>query len=342
MNTMHYIGFDIHKKTIAFCEKEIDGTIIEQDTIPSTRNGLRVWASQRTCSWIGAMEATMFTGWIYDFLLPHATELKVAHPAMLKAITAAKNKNDRSDAEAISDLLRCNLLPECYLAPERTRELRRILRFRNLMVRESTKMKTKTSGILMETGAMYNKQKLHGKKYFEELLDNLEYIPESVIELLKLCRLGVTHFTQIQKQLVKELISNSDISKRVELLMTIPGIGEITALTWVLEIGEVERFTRISRAISYCGLCSAQSESAGVNKRGPISKKRNKHLQTALIEAAKLAPLWSPQLAAVYDKELATGNRNKATLAVARKMVSYMLAVDKNQEVFKVLEVKAA
>ncbi len=342
MTTMHYIGFDIHKKTIAFCEKEIDGTIVDQDTIPATRNALSIWSKQRACAWTGAMEATMFTGWIYDFLLPYAAELKVAHPAMLKAITAAKNKNDRSDAEAISDLLRCNLLPECYMAPERTRELRRILRFRNLMVREATKMKTKTSGILMETGAMYNKQKLHGQKYFEKLLDNLEYIPESVIELLKLCRLSVTHFTQIQKQLVKGLMANPDISARVELLMTIPGIGEITALTWVLEIGEVERFSRVRRAISYCGLCSAQSESAGVNKRGPISKKRNKHLQTILIEAANLAPRWSPQLAAVYDKELATGNHNSATLAVARKMVAYMLAVDKNQEAFKVMELEAA
>jgi len=335
---MHYIGFDIHKKTIAFCEKEMDGTIVDQGTIAATRNALSIWSKQRDCSWVGAMEATMFTGWIYDFLLPYATELKVAHPAMLKAITAAKNKNDRDDAEKIADLLRCNLLPECYMAPEGVRELRRILRFRNLMVKEATKMKTKTSGILMETGAMYNKQKLHGQKYFEELLDNLEYIPESVIELLKLCRLSVRHFTQIQKQLVKGLIANPDISARVKLLMTIPGIGEITALTWVLEVGEVERFTRIRRAISYCGLCSAQDESAGVNRRGPISKKRNKHLQTVLIEAAKLAPRWSPQLAAVHDKELASGNHNSATLAVARKMVAYMLAVDKNQEAFMVME----
>ena len=342
MTTMHYIGFDIHKKTIAFCEKKVDGTIVVQDTIPSTRNALRIWASQKTCPWIGAMEATMFTGWIYDFLQPYATELKVAHPAMLKALAAAKNKNDRSDAERIADLLRCNLLPECYMAPEGVRELRRILRFRNLMVREATKMKNKTSGILMEVGAVYNKKKLHGQRYFGELLDTLDYVPESVTNLLRLCRTNTTHFTHLQKQLLKGLVVNPDIAKRVKLLMTIPGIGEVTALTWVLEIGEVERFTRISRAISYCGLCSAQSESAGVNKRGPISKKRNKHLQTVLIEAAKLAPRWSPQLAAVHDKKLATGNRNSATLAVARKMVAYMLAVDKNQEAFKVMEAEAA
>jgi len=339
---MHYIGFDIHKKTIAFCEKKVDGTIVMQDTIPSTRNALRIWAAQRTCPWIGAMEATMFTGWIYDFLQPYTADLKVAHPAMLKALTTAKHKNDRSDAERIADLLRCNLIPECYMAPEGIRELRRILRFRNLMVKEATKMKNKTSGILMEVGATYNKKKLHGQRYFEELLDNLDYVPKSVTDLLHLCRTNTTHFVQMQKQLVKGLITHKDIAKRVNLLMTIPGIGEITALTWVLEIGEVERFTRISRTISYCGLCSAQSESAGKNKRGPISKKRNKHLQTVLVEAAKLAPRWNPQLAVVYDKEFATGNYNSATLAVARKIVAYMLAVDKNQRAFQIQEVKIA
>ena len=55
--------------------------------------------------------------------------------SMLKAITAAKKKNDRADAEKIADLLRVNLLPECYMMPEELRELRRILRYRNIIVR---------------------------------------------------------------------------------------------------------------------------------------------------------------------------------------------------------------
>jgi hypothetical protein len=67
--------------------------------------------------WSAAMEATMFTGWIYDYLKPHAAELKVAHPLMLRAIAAAKKKNDRIDANKICDCLRCDFLPECYMAP---------------------------------------------------------------------------------------------------------------------------------------------------------------------------------------------------------------------------------
>jgi len=63
-----------------------------------------------------AMEATIFTGWIYDHLLPHAKQVKVAHPLMLRAIAAAKKKNDQIDASKIADCLRCDFLPECHMA----------------------------------------------------------------------------------------------------------------------------------------------------------------------------------------------------------------------------------
>ena len=339
MNSMHYIGFDIHKKVISFCEKRIDGTIVEQGVIRATRASLDDWLSQRRSIWAGAMEATLFTGWIYDYLLPHAVELKVAHPEMLKAITAAKKKNDAADAEKIADLLRCNLLPECYMAPEEHRNLRRILRYRNLLVREAAKMKTKTATLLMEVGAEYNKRRLHGDRYFKELLNKLEYIPESVLNLLLMSRSSVEMFDKMQKTLVSALLNDTKIRRRVDLLRSIRGVGEVTALTWVLEIGDVNRFGKISQAVSYCGLCSAQKESAGKEMRGPISKKRNKHLQTVLIEAAKLAPHWNPQLAEVYDREISKGHRNRATLAVARKLVAYMLFVDKNREPFTPREV---
>ncbi|MGA2051612.1 MAG: IS110 family transposase [Terracidiphilus sp.] len=120
----------------------------------------------------------------------------------------------------------------------------------------------------------------------------------------------------------------------MERLATIPGVGLITALTWALEIGEVNRFPSVKHAVSYCGLCSAENSSAGIQKRGPISKQRNKHLQTVLIEAAQLAPRWNSDLALLHDKELQRGNRNRATLAVARKMVTYLMAVDRREKPF--------
>jgi len=109
-------------------------------------------------------------------------------------------------------------------------------------------------------------------------------------------------------------------------------VGEILALTWALEIADPWRFSNRRKAISYCGLCGKQDQSADKIKRTPISKQRNKHLQSVLIEAAKLAPRWNARLARVHARELERGNRNRATLEVARRLVSLMLAVDKSGE----------
>jgi len=341
MNAIYYIGLDVHKKTIAYCVKKIDGTLVRHGVVAAERKALQQWQSELPGPWYGAMEATIFTGWVYDFLRPHAVELKVAHPAMLKAITAAKKKNDRADAEKIADLLRVNLLPESHMMSEELRELRRILRYRNMIVRTAVKMKNKMSGLLMEVGAQYSKKRLYGKKYFSALLERVEDVPNSVKELLKLSRSGFELYDGIQKRLVSALRENKQIQARVLRLMTIPGIGEVTALTWVLEIGELDRFSSSRHAISYCGLCSAQHESAGKDQRGPISKQRNKHLQTTLIEAAKLAPRWNEQLAVLHEKELTRGNRNRATLAVARKLVEFMMAVDRRESEFETTKLAA-
>ena len=335
MESIHYIGLDVHKKTISFCIKTLSGKNVRQGVVNAERNALRHWLAELSCPWMGAMEATLFTGWIYDFLKPHAVELKVAHPEMLKAITAAKKKNDRADAEKLADLLRVNLLPECHMMSEELRELRRILRYRNMVVRTAVQMKNKMAGLMMEVGATYDKKRLYGRKYFNQLMGRVDDVPDSVKELLQLSRSNLELFTAIQKKLVRTLRENELIRQRVELLMSIAGVGEIMALTWVLEIGDPTRFHSSREAISYCGLCSAQRESAGKDQRGPLSKKRNKHLQTMLIEAAKLAPRWNIQLAELHEKELTKGNRNRATLAVARKLVEYLLAVDRRGTAFE-------
>jgi transposase len=336
MNVIHYIGLDVHKKSISYCVKTGDGQIVEEDKLPARRQALIQWAEQRSVAWHGAMEATLFSGWIYDTLKPYAAELQMGHPAMMKAMAASKKKNDRLDARKIADLVRCHLLPVCYVAPPEIRELRRMLRYRNLVVQQAVQMKNRMSGLLMEVGAPYNKQRLHGERYFSELMEQLEQVPESVKDLLRLSRSALETFEATQEQLLTRLRKEPLLKARVERLRKIRGVGEVTALTWVLEVGEPQRFSSIGQAVSYCGLTAALVSSADKQQRGPISKQRNAHLQTVLVEAAKLAPRWNPQLAAVHEREVARGHRNRATLAVARKLVAYLLAVDKSGQPFVV------
>jgi len=336
MNVNHYIGFDVHKKSISYCVKAADGTIIEEAKLAAKGAVLRAWAGKRREPWHGAMEATLFSGWIYDTLRPFAAELQMGHPAQMKAIGASKKKNDRLDARKIADLVRCNLLPVCYVAPPELRELRRLLRYRNLVVAEAVRMKNKMSGLLMEVGAEYNKGRLHGKEYFAELLDTVEGVPESVKDLLRLSRGALELFQTTQQGLLARLQKEPLLAERVTRLKSIRGVGEVTALTWALEICDPWRFPSIGDAVSYCGLTSALDSSAGKQQRGPISKQRNAHLQTVLIEAAKLAPRWNPQLAAIHELEIQRGHRNRATLEVARKLVAYLLAVDKSGKPFQI------
>jgi len=113
---MYYIGLDVHKKTISYCVKDASGRICQEGTVGATRWELDIWIKTLPQPWTVAMEATIFTGWIYDHLKPHAADVDVAYPLMLRAIAAAKKKNDSIDAGKIADCLRCDFLPECYMA----------------------------------------------------------------------------------------------------------------------------------------------------------------------------------------------------------------------------------
>lgn len=332
----HYIGLDVHKRTVAYCEKRADGKTVCQGSFSTHKAAIAEWAAQRTRPWIGAMEATLFSGHLYDALTPYAVEIQVGHPARIKAISTAKHKNDAADAETLANLLRADLFPECYMASPIVRELRRVLRFRNFLVRQAVTMKVKTAGLLMEVGAEYDAKRIHGRRYFDALLDTLDDVPHSVLDMLRTSRTAMEYFQEAQKRLSDALAKHDHLRERVERLMSIPGVGVITALTWALEIDDPARFSNVKKVQSYCGLCSGQNESAGKNKSGPLSKQRNAHLQSILIEAAKLAPRWNPQLAKVHAAALAqVNNRNRATVAVARKLAAYLRAVDTSGRAFQ-------
>jgi transposase len=331
---MYFIGLDVHKKTISYCIKDASGQIHGEGKVGATRRELDCWMRTLPQPWKVAMEATIFTGWIYDHLLSHAEQVKVAHPLMLRAIAAAKKKNDQIDAGKIADCLRCDFLPECHMVSAEIRDRRRTLRYRHLLVRQMVQMKNRISGLLLETGVSHNKQRLHKVGYFRDLLANNEDVHDSIRPLLALSRETIIRLQKTEYALVSSLQRDPLLAERIKRLRTVPGVGPITALTWALEIGDVTRFASIKQAVSYCGLCGDEKSSADKIMRTPLSKQRNKHIQRVLVEAAKLAPRQNHELALVYEKEKQKGNANRATLAVARKMVAYLLAVDRGKRAF--------
>ena len=340
---MYYIGLDVHKKTISYCVKDAAGCVHREGRIGSTRRELDAWITTLPEPRTMAMEATMFSGWIYDHLLPHAAAVKVAHPVMLRAIAAAKKKNDRVDAGRIADCLRCDFLPECHMAATAIRERRRVLRYRHLLVRQMVQTKNRISGLLMETGVEHNRSRLHKVGYFRRLMATNTEIEDSIRPLLRLSRETIERCQRTDYTLVSSLERDPLLKERIKRLRTVPGVGPITALTWALEMGDISRFRSIKQAVSYCGLCGDERSSADKVMRMPLSKQRNKHIQHVLVEAAKLAPRLSPELALIHQKAMErSNNRNRATLAVARKLVAWLLAVDRENREFIPAEQRAA
>jgi len=145
---------------------------------------------------------------------------------------------------------------------------------------------------------------------------------------------SITRLQHVEAALIRSLQRDPLLADRVRRLQTIPCVGRITALTWALEMGDTSRFRSIRQAISYSGLCGDEQKSAEKVLRIPLSKQRNKHVQHVLVEAAKLAPRYDPDLALLYAREKQKGNANRATLAVARKLLAYLLAVDREKRDF--------
>ena len=96
----YYTGLDVHKPKISYCVKDGGGKVFAEGRIPATGFDLDRWMKRLPRPWSAALEATMFSCWIYDHLKPHAAALKVAHPLMLRAIAAANKKNESTDGAA--------------------------------------------------------------------------------------------------------------------------------------------------------------------------------------------------------------------------------------------------
>jgi transposase len=145
-------------------------------------------------------------------------------------------------------------------------------------------------------------------------MSSRDEISESIRPLLKLCREHIDRSIRLDTALLRSLERDPLLIDRLKRLRTIPGVGSITALTWVLEMGDTSRFRSIKQAISHCGLCGAEKSLADKGMRTPISKQRNKHIQQVLVEAARLTPRYSDELALLYERERQRGNGNRASL----------------------------
>ena len=110
MEPMYYIGLDVHKRKISYCVKDGSGKVQSEGSIAATRLDLDRWRKTLPQPWSAALEATMFTRWIYDHK-PHAAALKVAHPLMLRARSPRQSATQLQEEAALGPQSRLQAAP---------------------------------------------------------------------------------------------------------------------------------------------------------------------------------------------------------------------------------------
>jgi len=317
---MIHVGVDLHQRFCYMTALEARGKMIQAGPVTNEKLALRRYFQQfRGKDVQVAVEACGFWPAFREVVEPEVARLVLVHPQRVKAIAWAKLKNDRVDSETLAHLLRCDLLPESWKADRETQARRQQVRLRATLVRQRTRLKNQVHAVLHQQGLRSPVTDLFGKRGRWWLAQ--VKLPAQARESVNVClRLLDGYSEEIQKQNL-QLSERAKQDKRVEWLLTIPGIGECSAMMVLAEIGDIGRFHDADALCSYAGLVPRVRESAGKAARGGITRQGSSWLRWMMVEAAQVATRSSPAARRYYEKLLRKKHKHVARVALARKLL---------------------
>jgi transposase len=272
-----------------------------------------------------AIEPVCGWRWVTKQLEEAGFEIHIAHPQKVRLIAESKQKNDLNDATILADLLRVNMFPESYRISDDIHELREKVRERHFLVVMRTSAKNRLHGVATSKG-------LHLIEGNNPLLrrgtDQINKGNDEVMkELLAVIEELNSHIDIITKK-INEKAKELPLAK---LLMTMPGIGAITAFTVITEIGDFSRFGNAKKLASFAGLVPRQRSSGDNIRLGPITNMGSKFLRSAMVEAAmRIRESNAPELYEFVTNLKPSCGAKRARVALGRKMLTIMWAMVKN------------
>jgi len=292
------IGCDAHKYYSVFAVLDKEGTLKTHKRIDHEPGAIQGFLEQYPSGTRVALESVGNWYWIADEIEASGCIPLLTHPAKAKVMMGNVNKTDKLDAKGLATLLRLKSLPYVWLPPGKTRDGRELPRTRMAL----TKIRTALKNRMHATLAKYN-QKLEGAsdifipKWREELYSTVNQLPpetrkcmHSELELLDHLSSQIDFLETRIRDLVEE-------SEQIQLLKTLPGIGNILGIVIRQEIGTIDRFPNAEQFASYCGVVPTVKASGGKSYYGRLRKQSNQYLKWAFVEAANVVGLrhTSPQ-----------------------------------------------
>lgn len=319
-----YIGIDLHQQYSQIAVVAENGKLIDQLTVANSATMFQTPQLKKLFNQQSkvAVEACNGWYWIVDALENSGTEVHLAHPLKTKLIAEAKVKTDKIDAKVLAQLLRTNFLPESYLAPSEVREARELHRHRAALVKIRTSIKNRVHGILSKH-CIYFKNitdifGVQGLKQLEKAAENLKPVYQQALKRY-LTLIGVFNgeIKIIEQQIHKVVV----IDETIELLMTIPGIGEYSAYLLASEIGDINRFPTFQKLVSYTGLNPGTNISGKHHYNMHITKQGNPWIRWVLIQDAPHSVRSDYRLNQKYMRIAQRKGKNTAKVAIARELL---------------------
>ena len=319
---MLYAGVDLHSKWTQVAVTDEAGVQRLNRRIPSTREDvLRLFGEFEGEPLKVVFEATYGWGWFADLLEDAGIDRCMAHPLRVKAIAAARVKNDAVDAATLAHLLRADLIPTAWIAPPEIREARALVRSRISLVRMRARLKNQIRAVLAQHGMSVSVQDIIGRKARLHLGQlQLPQAYRSLIELwVRMADCFTVEIDHVEGELRRRYLDDP----RVARLTAIPGIGFLTAVIVIVEVGDVSMFRRASQLCSFAGLTPREHSSSDHTRRGHITKQGSRWLRWAMVEAAVGSQCKTEQLNKLEARVRIRRGVPIARVAKARKLLTY-------------------
>jgi transposase len=333
---MKYVGIDLHKKTISLWVVNQEREKLDYKVLACAQPQVIVEYFRKLGEFQAVVEATASYEWLVHLLEPLSQRVVLAHPKKLRVIAESTRKSDRVDARMLAEFLAMDMIPQAYRPTPRQREHRVLVRHRCYLQRRSTSIRNKIRRILSDYNA--DRKDLFtqdGLAHVQEvkLSASDRYVVEQLLKELEFQHAQMKALAQEFKKFVGEA-PVSEAENR-EVLLSMPGVGPVTTEVVLSELADPKRFRSGKRAVAYAGMAPGQRESAGKRKELHIERTGSKLLRWVLVEAAWQSVRHSSRWRSTFEGLSARIGRKKAIVAVARRLLTVMMALLKSGQPYR-------
>jgi transposase len=313
------VGMDLHRRRSVLVRMSETGEALETVRISNDPEYLRQVMARAGEAPEVVLEATYGWYWAADTLAELGATVHLAHPLGVKMFSYRRVKNDQRDAADLADLLRMGRLPEAWIAPPATRELRGWVRHRAKLVGLRSSLKNQVHAVLAAAGVQVPMSDLFSPGG-QQLLTTTRLAVESRSRIDSLLRMITALDFEIDTfgRLVTQRLRGDPGYTAIQ---AIPGVGPLLAAVFVAEIGDINRFARPQQLASWAGLTPKHHESDTTVHRGRITKQGSTLVRWAAVEAVQRIGAHT-RLGQVRDRIGERRGRNIGVVAAARELIT--------------------